>query len=118
MERNKRADFTFKFFSKPFNESLRYLFDMGKKYCFYACKTNYSSEKLKSEKTSVYRFPRGETEKERWIKALRNANLRESKDSVVSAFHWPSCFTEIKVNGNISPPLICPGNHMYHPVKY
>ena len=38
---------------------------MGKKCCVYACKTNYSSEKLKSAKISLYRFPKDETEKEK-----------------------------------------------------
>ena len=36
---------------------------MGKKCSFYACKTNYSSEKSKSDKISVYRFPKDETVK-------------------------------------------------------
>ena len=41
---------------------------MGKKCCVYACKANYSSEKLKSDKISVYRLPKDETEKEKWLK--------------------------------------------------
>ena len=72
---------------------------MGKKYCVYACKTNYSSEKLKSDKILVYLFPKDEKEKEKWIKAVPNANLRVSKDIVVCALHWPSGFEDIQVNG-------------------
>ena len=60
---------------------------MGKKYCVYACKTNYSSEKLKSDKILVYLFPKDEKENEKWIKAVPNANLRVSKDIVVCVLH-------------------------------
>ena len=34
------------------------------------CKTNYSPKKLKSDKILVYRFPKDETGKEKWIKAI------------------------------------------------
>ena len=60
---------------------------MGKKCCVHACKTNYSSEKLKSNKISVHCFPKDEVEKEEWIKAVPNANLRVSKDTAVCALH-------------------------------
>ena len=83
---------------------------MGRKCCVYACKTNYSTEKLKSDKILVDRFPKDE--KEKWIKAIPNANLRASKETVVSALNWPSGFEEIKVNGKSrpkDPPSIWPG---------
>ena len=76
---------------------------MGKKCCVYACKANYSSEKLKKDKISVYRFSKDETKKEKWIKATRNANLRVKKDTAVFALHRPSGFEEIKVNGKSRP---------------
>ena len=60
----------------------------------------------------MYRFQKDETEKEKWIKAVPNANLRVSKDTVVCALRWPSGFEEIKVNGKSLPkdqPLIWPG---------
>ena len=60
---------------------------MGKKCYVYACKTNYSSKKLKSDKISVYRFPEDETEKEKWIKAVPNANLRVTRDTAVCELH-------------------------------
>ena len=85
---------------------------MGKKYCVYACKTSYSSEKLKSDKILVYLFPKDEKEKEKWIKAVPNANLRVSKDIVVCALHWPPGFEDIQVNGKSrpkDPPSIWPG---------
>ena len=85
---------------------------MGKKCCVYACKANYSSEKLKKEKISVYRFSKDETKKEKWIKATHNPNLRVSKDTAVFALHRPSGFEEIKVNGKSrpkDPPSIWPG---------
>ena len=36
---------------------------MGKKCCIYACKTDCSSQELKTDKISVYSFPKDETEK-------------------------------------------------------
>ena len=51
-------------------------------------------------------------QKKKWIKAIPNANLRVSKDTVVCALHWPSGFEEIKVNGKSrpkDPPSIWPG---------
>ena len=88
------------------------ILDMGKKCCVYACKRNYLSEKLNSDKISVQRFPKDETEKEKWIKAIPNANLRVSKDTIVFTLHWPSGFEEIKVNGKSQPkdpPSTWPG---------
>ena len=85
---------------------------MGTKCYVYACKTNYSSEKLKSAKISVHRFPKDETEKEKRIKAMPNANLRISKYIAVCKLHLPSGFEEIKVNGKSrpkDPPSIWPG---------
>ena len=90
---------------------------MWKKCCVYACKTNYSSEKLKSDKILVHRFPKDETEKEKWINAILNANLRVTKDTVVCALHWPSGFEEIKVNGK-SRSKTCPQFGQVYLVKY
>ena len=73
---------------------------MGQNCCVYACKTNYSSAKLKSDKISKYRFPKDETEKERCIKSIPTANLRVTKDTVVCTLHWLG-FEEIKHNGNL-----------------
>ena len=61
---------------------------------------------------SVYCFPKDETEKEKWIKAIPNANFGVTKETVVCALHWPSGFEEIKVNGKFrpkEPPSIWPG---------
>ena len=60
----------------------------------------------------MYLFPKDENEKEKWIEAVPNANLRVSKDIVVCALHWPSGFEDIKVNGKSrpkDPPSIWPG---------
>ena len=60
----------------------------------------------------MYLFPKDEKEKEKWIKAVPNANLRVSKDIVVCVLHWPSGFEDIKVNGKSrpkDPPSIWPG---------
>ena len=58
----------------------------------------------------MHRFPKDETEKEKWIKAIPNANLRikikikdKVKITVVCALHWHKGFEEIKVNGKPQP---------------
>ena len=38
---------------------------------------------------SVHSFPKDETVKEKWIKAISSTNLRVSKDTVFRALHWP-----------------------------
>ena len=58
---------------------------------------------MKSYKILLNPFPKDKTEKEKWIKAIPDDNLRVSKDTVVCAFHWPSGFKEIKVNGTFQP---------------
>ena len=63
---------------------------MGNKYFVYVCKTNYSSEKSKSDKMCrVCRFPKDQTEKYTilWIKDTPNANVRVGKNTVVFALH-------------------------------
>ena len=41
----------------------------------------------RSDKISVYPFPKDKTEKEKWIKAVPNANLRVTRDTVVCELH-------------------------------
>ena len=77
---------------------------MGKKCCVYRCKTNYSSDKSSGEiKVSVFRFPKEEGEKQTWVKAIPNANLTVTKDTVVCELHWPSGFEKISKNGKFRP---------------
>ena len=108
MEERSRAEI-YRFYIQVFIKTIKstYLifirYQIWERNVVYACKTNYSTEKLKSEKISVYRFPKDETEKEKQIKAVPNANLRVSKDTVVFALHQPSGFEEIKVNGKSRP---------------
>lgn len=78
------------------------------------------SKKSKSDKIPVYRFQKDEMQKEKWIKATPNTNLRVVKDTVVCALHQISHFEEIKINGKSRPkdlPSIWPGVYG-HLVKY
>ena len=55
---------------------------MGNKCFVYACKTNYSSERSKSHKISIF-FSKNKTEIEKCVKTIGNGNLRVSKDTAV-----------------------------------
>jgi len=86
---------------------------MVKKCCVYGCSTNYLSQKKNSNdsKTSVYRFPRDEEERTRWIRCIPNENLKVSSNTVVCELHWPINFEKIKVKGRErpkNPPSIWP----------
>ena len=101
------------------------LLEMVKKCCVYGCPTNYTSEKMKRKtdtnqlgsgeskpKVSVYRLPKTEEERERWIKVIPNANLKVMNDTVICNLHWPHDFEKIEKNGKIpqkNPPSIWPG---------
>lgn len=78
---------------------------MGKKCCVYGCKTNYKSKKSSSDvpKVPVFRFPTEEVEKEAWILAIPNDQLRVSKESVVCEVHWPAGYETITKNGKLRP---------------
>ena len=86
---------------------------MPRKCCVFACQTNYGNKKQKSqEKIPVYRFPRDLEEMNRWIKAIPNANLRVTDNSVVCELHWPPDFPTVKVHGKLrpkDPPSVWPG---------
>ncbi len=45
-----------------------------------ACRGNYSKE----EKVSTFHFPRDESERRKWIKAVRRDNFTPTEHSVVS----------------------------------
>ena len=86
---------------------------MGKKCCVYGCDTNYTSKKkrkkenskvegensdiedINESKIAVYRLPKDEDEREWWLKAIPNANIKVSKDTVICEEHWPKCFEKI-----------------------
>ena len=92
---------------------------MGKKCCVYGCDTNYASAKkrkkehnhegencdinISESKIAVYRFPKDEDERERWVKVIPNANLKVTNDTVICEEHWPKCFEKIKVYGKYRP---------------
>ena len=85
---------------------------MVKKCCVYGCTSSYASEKKKTgTHVPVYRFPKNEEDKERWIKAVPNANLCVSSNTVVCQLHWPYGFESISINGKSrpkNPPSVWP----------
>ena len=48
---------------------------------------------------SVFRFPKDENERERWVKIIRQviANLKVTNETVICEKHWPKSFEKIKV---------------------
>ena len=84
---------------------------MVKKCCVFGCTSNYASTKKRSSKNiSVYRFPKLE-DKQRWVKAIPNASLRVTAETVVCELHWPKGFETVSVNGKIrpkNPPSVWP----------
>lgn len=89
---------------------------MPRKCCVFACKTNYSSETSRSSKrVSVFRFPNNDSaadERERWIKAVPNANLIVNKNTVICEKHWPESYDTVCIRGKLrpkNPPSVWPG---------
>ena len=92
---------------------------MPKPCCVYGCKTNYRSEKQsrgddENEKIPVYRFPKDEFERERWIDVIGriNANLVVKSDTVVCRLHWPVGFKTKESYGKerpVDPPSVFTG---------
>ena len=76
---------------------------MPRKCSIIGCKSNYASEKKKSNvKVSVYRFPDGE-EGERWRKSVPNRQFRPTKNMGICAAHWPAGFETVNVFGKYRP---------------
>ena len=86
---------------------------MPRKCCVFDCNTNYDS-KRNTQKLSVYRLPSDENEREAWIRAVPNANLTVSKNTVICELHWPDNFEIVKVRGGKlrpkNPPSIWPSS--------
>ena len=89
---------------------------MVKKCCVYGCNTNYASNKRKKienynheaqedseKKIAVYRFPKDENERERWCKAVPNADLKVTDNTVICEEHWPEHFEKISFYGKLRP---------------
>lgn len=109
---------------------------MPRKCCVYNCKTNYDAPNSspsvtvsaktqcnddafycdgeatsdEGDKIAVYRFPRDESDKQRWIDSLPNANFKWSKDSVVCEKHWPVGYATKNAQGGhvrpVDPPSV------------
>ena len=66
----------------------------------YGCKSNYAT----GDTVTVFRFPKDEQQRTRWVSALPNANFVWTKDAVICAKHWPDGFESKKVQGgNVQP---------------
>jgi hypothetical protein len=85
---------------------------MPLKCCVYGCTSNYLSGKDKSGPVPVYRLPKNETEKNRWLATLPRDNTPVTKYTVVCAKHWPSDYRKMKSYGKERPasPPSCFGN--------
>ena len=87
---------------------------MPRKCCVFGCRTNYDSEKLKNDgkKLSVFRLPSHDDEREKWVKAVLNANLTINSNTVICELHWPPNFEVVKVRGGKirpkNPPSVWP----------
>ena len=72
-----------------------------------SCTTNY---KTSTEKSSVFRFPNEEGEKQRWISSLPNIlPACDTKNLGVCEKHWPVDYPTISVKGKrrpANPPFI------------
>ena len=78
---------------------------MVNKCCVPLCDGNYLKKSNNGEsKVSVYRLPKSEEEKLRWIKAIPRANLEDCKDPFVCERHWPPNSVFIKVQGGHKRP--------------
>ena len=79
------------------------------KCCIPLCKGNYDSS---SERVPVYKLPKDEKEKRKWILVIPRANLVVSKYTAVCGNHWPNDAEMIKVHGKLrpkNPPSVFPG---------
>jgi hypothetical protein len=72
---------------------------MPRKCCVPACKSNYSSE---SEKVTVFRFPKDENLKQKWIRCIHRHNFKPNTQSVVCIHHFDPTFV-IKEEKYVQP---------------
>ena len=92
---------------------------MPRKCCIYGCRTNFDTA-LKDinnadqlgQKIPVFRFPKQPDERERWCKAVPNANFIATDNKVICELHWPENYEREKKYGKfrpVHPPSIWPG---------
>ena len=72
------------------------------KCCVPLCKGNYDSS---SERVPLYKLPKDEEEKRKWISVIPRANLVVSKYTAVCGKHWPNDAEMIKVHGKLRPKI-------------
>ena len=81
---------------------------MPKKCSVFGCSSNYA----KGETATVFRLPRNEQERDRWIANLPNKDFRCTNDTVICDKHWPPGFQTQSVQGGhvrqTEPPTIFP----------
>jgi hypothetical protein len=79
---------------------------MPRKCCVTNCSSNY---KKTGESTTVYRLPKDENERKKWLNNIPRDNIPDTNNTVVCLKHWPTDFRKIRVNGKLrpaSPPSI------------
>ncbi|BFZ10319.1 hypothetical protein BsWGS_13358 [Bradybaena similaris] len=62
---------------------------MGRKCCVFGCQTGYRKRQT-DQKITVYRFPKDEEKRRRWVASLPNQlNPKDINNMTVCALHWP-----------------------------
>ena len=79
--------------------------EMGRKRCVTGCRAGYDA----GGETPVFRLPRDELERSRWIQAIPRDNIPNSSDTVVCEKHWPSGYEKVLSYGRHRPnsPGVC-----------
>ena len=81
---------------------------MIKKCCVYNCNGNYNDE----NKVKVFRLPKDEIERKRWLSAVPRDNIPDSKDTVICERHWPANYATVSIHGKlrpVNPPTVFQG---------
>ena len=72
---------------------------MVKKCCVTACQGNYNEK----NKVRVFRLPKDQDERERWLKVIPRANTPNHSDTVVCERHFPPGYETVFVMGKARP---------------
>lgn len=72
---------------------------MGRKCCVPGCRTGYDA----GDRTPVYRLPKDQVERSRWIQAIPRDNIPNGPNTVVCENHWPTVYMRVLKNGKYRP---------------
>ena len=73
---------------------------MPLKCCVPKCNSNY---KTSAEAVSVYKFPKDEEEKKKWLRVIPRVNMTVTKYTAVCKKHWPESCKMVVVHGKSRP---------------